>query len=89
MTFGHINRDSLFDLKVYICTYKCIYTDTIKDIFLWKRKKLSILLVLVATVTWVLLDVYELNFVTVASWLTMIIVTSLFIYGNLVRLLHK
>ncbi|EEF40020.1 reticulon-like protein B13 [Ricinus communis] len=64
-------------------------TDTVKDIVLWRRKKLSLLVLLVATVTWVLLDVYEFNFITVASWLAMLIVTSLFLYGNLVRLFRK
>ncbi|XP_050208098.1 reticulon-like protein B13 [Mercurialis annua] len=62
---------------------------TVKDIFLWRRKKLSVMVVSVATVIWVLLDVYEFNFITIASWLAIFLVSSLFIYANLVRLFRK
>ncbi|KDP31877.1 hypothetical protein JCGZ_12338 [Jatropha curcas] len=64
-------------------------SDTVRDIFLWRRKKLSLLILLVATGTWVLFDIYEFNFITVASWIAMVIISSLFIYGNLVRLFRK
>ncbi|KAH8503426.1 hypothetical protein Peur_067172 [Populus x canadensis] len=63
--------------------------DTVRDVFLWRRKKLSLLVLLVSTATWVLLDVYQFNLITVASWAAMFAVTSLFLYGNIARFLRK
>ncbi|XP_017969501.1 PREDICTED: reticulon-like protein B13 [Theobroma cacao] len=63
--------------------------DAFRDIILWRRKKLSATVLLVSTATWVLLEVYQLNFITVASWLAMFIVASLFLWGNVLRLLGK
>ncbi|CAK7339419.1 unnamed protein product [Dovyalis caffra] len=62
---------------------------TVRDIFLWRRKKLSLSVLLVSTAAWVLLDVYQFKFITVASWAAMFVVTSLFVYGNLVRFFRK
>ncbi|XP_061949518.1 reticulon-like protein B13 isoform X2 [Populus nigra] len=59
--------------------------DTVRDVFLWRRKKLSLLVLLVSTATWVSLDVYQFNLITVASWAAMFAVTSLFLYGNIAR----
>ncbi|OAY33835.1 reticulon-like protein B13 [Manihot esculenta] len=64
-------------------------SDTVRDILLWRRKKLSLLVLIAATAAWVLLDVYEFNFITIASWATMVIISLLFLYGNLVRLFGK
>jgi ABC-type Na+ efflux pump permease subunit len=58
-------------------------------VFLWRRKKLSLLVLLVSTATWVLLDVYQFNLITVASWAAMFAVTSLFLYGKIARFLRK
>lgn len=66
-----------------------VRTDTVRDILLWRRKKLSLLVLIAATAAWVLLDVYEFNFITIASWATMVIISLLFLYGNLVRLFGK
>lgn len=63
--------------------------DTVRDVFLWRRKKLSLLVLLVSTATWVLLDVYQFNLITVASWAAMFAVTSLFLYGKIARFLRK
>ncbi|XP_011039227.1 PREDICTED: reticulon-like protein B13 [Populus euphratica] len=63
--------------------------DTVRDVFLWRRKKLSLLVLLVSTASWVLLDVYQFNLITVASWAAMFAVTSLFLYGNIARFLRK
>ncbi|OMO56755.1 Reticulon [Corchorus capsularis] len=63
--------------------------DTFRDIILWRRKKLSASVLLVSTATWVLLQVYRFNFITVASWVVMFIVGSLFMWGNILRLLGK
>eukprot|EP00258_Populus_trichocarpa_P045018 XP_024461037.1 reticulon-like protein B13 isoform X2 [Populus trichocarpa] len=59
--------------------------DTVRDVFLWRRKKLSLLVLLVSTATWVSLDVYQFNLITVASWAAMFAVTSLFLYGKIAR----
>ncbi|XP_019054105.1 PREDICTED: reticulon-like protein B13 isoform X2 [Nelumbo nucifera] len=61
----------------------------IKDTFLWRRKKLSLSVLATATATWVLLEVYQFNFLTVASWLGISIVASMFLWGNLLRILRK
>ncbi|XP_068342970.1 reticulon-like protein B13 [Pyrus communis] len=63
--------------------------DTVRDILLWRKKKQSFLVLLAATATWILLDVYQFNFLTVISYVAMFIVTSLFLSGNLLRLLGK
>ncbi|KAM1362227.1 hypothetical protein PS1_027596 [Malus domestica] len=63
--------------------------DTVRDILLWRKKKQSFLVLLTATATWILLDVYQFNFLTVISYVAMFLVTSLFLSGNLLRLLGK
>ncbi|GFY93875.1 hypothetical protein Acr_09g0003210 [Actinidia rufa] len=63
--------------------------DIVRDVVLWRRKKISTSVVLVATATSVLLEVYEYNFITVASWAAMVIVTSAFLWGNILRLFNK
>ncbi|XVE82736.1 hypothetical protein DITRI_Ditri16bG0030000 [Diplodiscus trichospermus] len=63
--------------------------DTLREIILWRRKKLSATVLLISTATWILLEVYEFNFITVASWLAIFVVASLFLWGNLLRLLGK
>ncbi|KAK9231153.1 hypothetical protein WN943_021385 [Citrus x changshan-huyou] len=60
-----------------------------RDVFLWRRKNLSFTLLLVSTAIWVLLEVYQFNFLTVASWLAMSIVSFTFLSGNIMRLLGK
>ncbi|KAL5557125.1 hypothetical protein UlMin_039361 [Ulmus minor] len=64
-------------------------SETMEDIFLWRKKKQSILVLLLSTATWVLLEVYQFNFLTVLSWIAMFIVVSTFLLGNLLRLLGK
>ncbi|KAJ6419942.1 hypothetical protein OIU84_029958 [Salix udensis] len=66
-----------------------VWCDTLRDVFLWRRKKLSLLVLLVSTATWVSIDVYQFNFITVSSWAAMFAVTSLFLYGNMLRLFRK
>ncbi|XP_008241555.1 PREDICTED: reticulon-like protein B13 [Prunus mume] len=64
-------------------------SDTLSDIILWRKKRQSLLTLLTATTTWVLLQVYQFNFLTLISYLAMFIVASLFLSGNLLRLLGK
>ncbi|CAJ2670526.1 unnamed protein product [Trifolium pratense] len=63
--------------------------DIMKDIVLWKRKKLSTMIIVTATVTWVLMEVYQFNFLTLMSWLAIFVVASIFIYSNMLKLLGK
>lgn len=63
--------------------------DSVRYIFLWKKKKQSVLVLSLATATWVLLEIYQFNFVTVISWAAMFIIVLLFLYGNFLRLLGK
>ncbi|KAL7224055.1 hypothetical protein ACSBR1_025498 [Camellia fascicularis] len=63
--------------------------DMMRDVVLWSRKKLSVLVLLVATAIWVVMEVYEFNFITIASWVGMFLVTSIFLWGNLLRLFNK
>ncbi|KAL4387020.1 hypothetical protein GQ457_09G010390 [Hibiscus cannabinus] len=63
--------------------------DTFRDIILWRRKKVSATVLLVSTATWTLLQVYHFNFITVVSWLAIFILASLFLWGNILRLLGK
>ncbi|KAM4118000.1 hypothetical protein ACB094_02G167600 [Castanea mollissima] len=60
-----------------------------RDIFLWKRKGQSMAVLLISTATWVLLEVYQFSFLTVISWAAMFVVTSMFLWGNILRLLGK
>ncbi|KAJ6288593.1 hypothetical protein OIU76_024556 [Salix suchowensis] len=53
------------------------------------ERKLSLLVLVVSTATWVSIDVYQFNFITVSSWAAMFAVTSLFLYGNMLRLFRK
>ncbi|GMY11687.1 reticulon-like protein B13 [Fagus crenata] len=63
--------------------------DKFYNIFLWKRKEQSMLVLLISAATWVLLEVYQFNFITVISWAAMFIITYLFLWGNILRLLGK
>nr|GMC62301.1 reticulon-like protein B13 [Ipomoea batatas] len=64
-------------------------TATIKDILLWKRKRLNIAAIVISTATWVALEIYRFNFITAASWVAMFVVAAFFIWGNIDRLLGK
>ncbi|KAK8996391.1 hypothetical protein V6N11_076627 [Hibiscus sabdariffa] len=58
--------------------------EVVSDIALWKSKKISGSL-LVSSAAAILQQVYEYNFLTVASWVVIFIVTSLFIWRYLNR----
>ncbi|GAB4848940.1 hypothetical protein Ancab_003752 [Ancistrocladus abbreviatus] len=63
--------------------------DVVRDIILWKRWKFSATILLIATTIWALLEIYQFKFVTVASWAAMAMLAFLFLYSNVLRLLHK
>ncbi|RZC45216.1 hypothetical protein C5167_038165 [Papaver somniferum] len=60
-----------------------------EDILLWKKKKQSLSILTASTLTWVVLQVYQYNFITIASWVAMAILAMMFLFGNLLRLLGK
>lgn len=60
-----------------------------KDIVLWRRKKLSTSILVAATATWVLMELYQFNFLTLISWFIIFVVSSIFLYANMLRLLSK
>ncbi|TXG59511.1 hypothetical protein EZV62_014084 [Acer yangbiense] len=64
-------------------------SDILRDVVFWRRKNLSLMVLVLATATWVLLDVYQFNFITIVSWAAISIVALLFLWGNLLRLLGK
>ncbi|CAJ1929775.1 unnamed protein product [Sphenostylis stenocarpa] len=61
----------------------------VKDVVLWRRKKLNAIVIVVATAAWVLMEVFEFNFITVISWVAILVVASIFLYANMRRLLGK
>ncbi|XP_057443710.1 reticulon-like protein B13 [Lotus japonicus] len=61
----------------------------VKDVVLWRRKKLSALVLVAATATWALMQVFQFNFLTVISWAAIFLVASIFLYANVCRLLGK
>ncbi|XP_030973386.1 reticulon-like protein B13 [Quercus lobata] len=64
-------------------------SDALRDTFQWKRKEQSMAVLLISTTTWVLLEVYQFSFLTVISWAAMFIVTSMFLWGNILKLLWQ
>ncbi|XWS29373.1 hypothetical protein CRYUN_Cryun24cG0024000 [Craigia yunnanensis] len=63
--------------------------EIVNDIALWKRNRLSGSLLFTSTATWVFQQVYEYNFLTIASWVAIFIVTSLFILRHVNRFLDQ
>lgn len=61
----------------------------VRDVYEWKRKDLSLLLLAVATAIYVVLEVYHFNFIPLLSYAAIFIFTSAFIWENLLRLFRK
>ncbi|XP_071914703.1 reticulon-like protein B13 isoform X1 [Coffea arabica] len=59
----------------------------VRDVLLWRRIHVSILVLVVATATWVALQLYQYNAVQVGSWAAMFLFTLIFVWGNIHRLL--
>ncbi|ESQ46304.1 hypothetical protein EUTSA_v10000566mg [Eutrema salsugineum] len=64
-------------------------SDIVEDIYLWRKKKLAFSVLSVSTVTWVLLSIYGFNSITIVSWTAIAIVSMVFLWGSLLRLLSK
>ncbi|KAE8709545.1 Pentatricopeptide repeat (PPR) superfamily protein [Hibiscus syriacus] len=63
--------------------------EVVNDIALWKRKEISGSLLVSSTATWLLQHVCEYNFLTIASWGAIFVVTSLFIWRYVNRFLDR
>ncbi|CAH2061343.1 unnamed protein product [Thlaspi arvense] len=63
--------------------------DIVEDIYLWRRKKLAFSILSISTATWVLLNIYGFNSITILSWTSIAIVSMVFLWGSLLRLLSK
>lgn len=63
--------------------------DTLEDIYLWRRKKLAFSVLFVSTATWILINIYGFSSITIVSWAAMAIVSIVFLWGSLLRLLSK
>ena len=61
----------------------------VRDIIMWRRRKVSAVLVAAATVLWVMLEIYRFNFLPLASYTAMGFTTLLFLYGCVLALLRK
>lgn len=62
---------------------------TLRDIYEWRRKDLSVGVLVVATAIWVVMELYHYNLIPLASWLAIFAVASAFIWGNILRLFGK
>ncbi|XP_071727868.1 reticulon-like protein B13 [Rutidosis leptorrhynchoides] len=60
-----------------------------KDVIMWRKKRLSVGVLTTATVLWVVMEVYAFNFITVSSWLSIFLFSSLFAWANIYRLIYK
>ncbi|AEC07475.1 Reticulan like protein B13 [Arabidopsis thaliana] len=64
-------------------------SDIVEDIYLWRRKKLAFSTLLVSTSTWILLSFYGFTTITIVSWIGIAVVSMIFLWGSLLRLLSK
>ncbi|KAL8117579.1 reticulon-like protein B13 [Apium graveolens] len=64
-------------------------SSTVRDVLEWRRIDLSLLVLAVATVFYVVLQVYQFNFIPLVSYAAIFIFSSAFIWGNLLRLFGK
>ncbi|KAL1212186.1 Reticulon-like protein B13 [Cardamine amara subsp. amara] len=61
----------------------------VEDIYLWRRKKLAFSILFISTATWTLLNIYGFNSITIVSWIGIALVSLVFLWGSLLRLLSK
>ncbi|PIN01813.1 Reticulon [Handroanthus impetiginosus] len=72
----------------HICTL-FFGADIVRELVLWRRKQLNVVILLAATAAWIAMEVYQYNFVTLLSWVAMAFVACFFFWGNIHRLLKK
>ncbi|XP_068655299.1 reticulon-like protein B13 [Aristolochia californica] len=63
--------------------------DTLRDIFLWRKKILSAEILVVSTLIYGALEIYQYKFLPVVCWVLMTIFSSAFLWVNLLRLVSK
>ncbi|CAH8367983.1 unnamed protein product [Eruca vesicaria subsp. sativa] len=63
--------------------------DVLEDMYLWRRTKLAFSVLSVSTATWVLINIYGFSSITIVSWAAMAIVSMVFLWGTLLRLVSK
>ncbi|KAI9089029.1 hypothetical protein K1719_029308 [Acacia pycnantha] len=64
-------------------------SSVVKDVALWRRKSLTATILIAATATWTLMQVYQFHFITLFSWLVMFVLASAFLWANTLRLFGK
>ncbi|KAL1809886.1 hypothetical protein ACET3Z_026876 [Daucus carota] len=64
-------------------------SSVVRDVLEWRRKDLSLLVLAVATAVYVVLQVYQFNFIPLLSYAAIFVFTSAFVWGNLLRLFGK
>ncbi|KAJ9562329.1 hypothetical protein OSB04_007489 [Centaurea solstitialis] len=62
---------------------------SVKDVIMWRRKRMSVGVLAAATVLYVVMEVYGFNFITVASWTAIFLLSSLFAWANIFKLIYK
>ncbi|KAK9067101.1 hypothetical protein SSX86_014426 [Deinandra increscens subsp. villosa] len=62
---------------------------SVKDVMMWRRKRVSVGVLSTMTVLWVVMEIYGYNFITVASWIAIFLFSSLFAWANIYRLIYK
>ncbi|KAL8473605.1 hypothetical protein ACS0TY_030446 [Phlomoides rotata] len=59
------------------------------DIILWRRKVVNIVILAVATATWIAIEMYQYNLITLISWAAIALVVSCFLWGNMHRFFKR
>nr|XP_043614300.1 reticulon-like protein B13 [Erigeron canadensis] len=62
---------------------------SVKDVIMWRKKRLSVGVMGAATALWMVMEVYGFNFITVASWISIFLFSTLFAWANIYRLIYK
>ncbi|KAJ0526814.1 hypothetical protein HanHA300_Chr09g0327321 [Helianthus annuus] len=62
---------------------------SMKDVIMWRRKPMSVGVLTTMTMLWVVIEIYGYNFITVASWIAIFLVSTLFTWANIYRLIYK
>ncbi|MED6172460.1 hypothetical protein PIB30_050281 [Stylosanthes scabra] len=63
--------------------------NVVKDVVLWRRKKLNATILILETAAWVFMQLYQFKFITLISWLAIFLLASIFLYANLTTLVGK
>ncbi|KAG6396217.1 hypothetical protein SASPL_142361 [Salvia splendens] len=64
-------------------------SDILSEIVLWRRKQLNVGILVAATATWIVMDVYHYTFITLLSCVSIALLSCLFFWGSIHRFLKK